>query len=401
MKNELDLFLKKITSEIKKYEDTTPKEFNVFSALKIESDEVCLHSRFIAELLNPYGSHNLKGFFLEKFIKKFVPSDFKFNIDNVTVEVEKYIGEKKETTGGRLDIIISDDSNNIIMIENKIFAPDQTNQLLRYSNYKQNSNKILFYLTLDGKPPLVEQSANVQCKILPISYKEDIIYWLKSCIYSDICKSNKSLCEIINQYIDTLKNLIENKMNEIKEITSNVVLESKENLYAAVAIYKSFESIKSKIQELFWKDFSEEVKKYFKEVIYDNKNYKIEIPIKKYDNNDQIVLTYEQDNNFYFSFKHKGKKENINKNDVDKLSKLMRYKTDASLAWDYPRNGIFCGSKLLNFSLLNENNSNGLVFEIINLDFRKKVIMEIINESKEKIEIFCKDANINTNSILK
>jgi len=401
MKNELDIFLRKITSEIKKLEDAMPKEFNVFSALKIESDEVCLHSRFIAELLNPYGSHNLKGFFLEKFIKKFVPSDFKFNIDNVTVEVEKYIGEKKETTGGRLDIIISDDSNNIIMIENKIFAPIKSNQLLRYSNYKTNSNKFLFYLTLDGKAPLVEQSEKVQCKILPISYKEDIIKWLESCFSYDICTTNKKLCEIINQYIDTLKNLTENKMDEIKKITTEVVLQSKENLYAAFAIYKSFESIKSKIQELFWTDFSEEVKNCFIDVYYDNKNYKIEIPIKKYDNNDQLVFTFEQDNNFYFSFKHKGKKENINKNDVDKLPKLMRYKTDASLAWDYPNKNLFSGSKLLNLSLSKDINSNELIYEILDTNFRKKLISEIINESKEIIEIFCKDAGIQTNSILK
>ena len=66
--------------------------------------------------------------------------------------VERDIGRRTETTGGRIDIIL-EDGEHAIIIENKIYATDQHHQLLRYNNYgKQRFPKgfKLIYLTLDG-----------------------------------------------------------------------------------------------------------------------------------------------------------------------------------------------------------------------------------------------------------
>lgn len=42
--------------------------FNVFNTLGLWSDEVRLHSAFLAELLNPNGSHGLKNALLKEFL---------------------------------------------------------------------------------------------------------------------------------------------------------------------------------------------------------------------------------------------------------------------------------------------------------------------------------------------
>ncbi len=47
----------------------TDFQFNLFSVLRSESDEVRLHSRFIAEILNPKGSHGFGSYFLGELLK--------------------------------------------------------------------------------------------------------------------------------------------------------------------------------------------------------------------------------------------------------------------------------------------------------------------------------------------
>ena len=43
--------------------------FNIFSILKMETDEVKTHSAFLAELLNPKGSHGQGNIFIDEFVK--------------------------------------------------------------------------------------------------------------------------------------------------------------------------------------------------------------------------------------------------------------------------------------------------------------------------------------------
>ena len=46
----------------------TKHAFNIFSILRHEDDEVNLHSRFIAELLDPQGTHGMGMAFLERWL---------------------------------------------------------------------------------------------------------------------------------------------------------------------------------------------------------------------------------------------------------------------------------------------------------------------------------------------
>lgn len=117
------------------------ENYNIFYDLGFMSDEVHLHSMFLANLLNPKGSHGQRGKFLEAFLKMLQKSFPAISADrlvldtaNASVEVEKYIGRQTDNEGGRIDIYLTDGKHSII-IENKIYAVDQHHQMLRYWNY--------------------------------------------------------------------------------------------------------------------------------------------------------------------------------------------------------------------------------------------------------------------------
>ena len=59
-----------INAKYQKKAMQTGDDFNVFSFLKLQTDEVRIHSRFIAGLLNPKGMHHNKTKFLSLFLNK-------------------------------------------------------------------------------------------------------------------------------------------------------------------------------------------------------------------------------------------------------------------------------------------------------------------------------------------
>ena len=76
-----EVTLKSILEQVRvlkaKYDEraeVTGENFNVFSILHMESDEVKTHSAIIAELLNPRGSHSQRTLFLKLFLEK-LPED--------------------------------------------------------------------------------------------------------------------------------------------------------------------------------------------------------------------------------------------------------------------------------------------------------------------------------------
>lgn len=198
--------------------------FNVFNVLGMSTDEVHTHSAFIAELLNPQGSHGCGDEFLKAFIKV-IPGLEGFEIETVRAkaQVELSIGRINEdyTEGGRLDIIACTDTHAII-IENKIYAGDQYNQLLRYHEYAEsrykNNNRIL-YLTLDGGSPS-EGSTGKQMKegkdFYSISYARDITNWLHRCIA--IAVSKPLVRETLVQYSNLIKQLTNQTMEQNDKI---------------------------------------------------------------------------------------------------------------------------------------------------------------------------------------
>ena len=218
----------------RKINDLTGENFNIFKILKLESSEVRLHSSFLAELLNPKGSHGQQDIFLKLFIQSFCFKNNLVDTESCKVAIEKHTGfiSSDGTEGGRLDIVISDKYNNHIIIENKIYAGDQANQLTRYYKYSNNSD--LIYLTLDGKDPSdgskgdLVNGTHFKC----YSYKSDILQWL------ELCRKEVTIYPIVResltQYINLIKHLTNQTLNQSMEKELSQLL--KVNLEASFSI---------------------------------------------------------------------------------------------------------------------------------------------------------------------
>lgn len=204
----------------------TGDNFNIFRILKVESSEVRLHSAFLATLLDPKGSHGQKDAFLKLFAKHFCFKENGFNSANCTVEIEKHTGSIADdgATGGRIDIVVTDNKGRQILIENKIYAADQTNQLQRYHNYSPTAD--LFYLTLGGKMPSdhscgdLEGNTHYKC----LSYKSEIIDWLEE------CRKEVAILPIVResltQYINLIKYLTNQTVNNTMQKELNQVIKA-------------------------------------------------------------------------------------------------------------------------------------------------------------------------------
>lgn len=226
------------------------ESFNIFNDLGFMSDEVHLHSMFLANLLNPKGSHGQRGKFPEAFLKMLQKSFPAISADSLeldtaiaSVEVEKYIGRQTDSEGGRIDIYLTDGKHSII-IENKIYAGDQHHQMLRYRNYgmsqKGNDTEksfVLIYLTLDGCSPSKDSLGEDLKKndIVCLSYKSDIRGWLDRCV--ELASRTPLVRETINQYISTIDILTNNVMEDNKELLD--ILSKEENLDAIYDIANS------------------------------------------------------------------------------------------------------------------------------------------------------------------
>lgn len=188
--------------------------FNIFNILKLQSNEVRLHSALLAELLCPNGSHGASSLFLKAFLKVIGEDEDYIKAPVAKNITERYIGKKTKTEGGIIDIII-EDGNHAIIIENKIYAPDQENQLVRYYNYGKkkfpNGFKLL-YLTLHGDDASDYSLGGKGIQPQNISYANEIIDWLEQC--SELAKDRDNAKTIINQYNELVKELTGKDMDK-------------------------------------------------------------------------------------------------------------------------------------------------------------------------------------------
>ena len=220
--------------------------FNVFSILGMEHYEVSTHSAFLAELLNPNGSHGKKGAFLKMFVEAMTPHD----TDKATLNADDAkVCTEMSTAEGRIDIIIEFHSSYAIIIENKIYAGDQELQLERYRNYAEKAYRgfTLFYLTLDGREPSEWSTGEKQdnpywtC----ISYRDNIKNWLQKC--AEI--SGENIKATIRQYIALIDKLTGQEMEDkMKKELTNLMMD---NLDETLAILDNMDAFKTAVYEKF------------------------------------------------------------------------------------------------------------------------------------------------------
>ena len=233
--------------------------FNVFNILRLDTNETRTHSAFIAELLDPNGAHGLGDAFLKAFLETLAWEEFELDTQSAKVDMEFPIGFKNEdcSEGGRLDILITA-KDKAILIENKIYAGDQENQLIRYFNYgrSQYADKFrLIYLTLDGHDASECSAKNTNQNLspkqgyYPISYDGVILDWLHKCIRLSVF--HPLVRETLRQYQALIEQLTGKNMNENnnKELIST--LTSSGNIEATLAILESQHEIGKEIRRRF------------------------------------------------------------------------------------------------------------------------------------------------------
>lgn len=253
----MELYIKSLIQQVsalnnryQKINELSGENFNVFRLLKMEASEVRMHSAFLAELLNPIGSHGQKDVFLRLFIEAFCFKENCLDSASCKVEVEKHTAfmNEERTEGGRIDIIITDRANKHIIIENKIYAGDQEKQLLRYYNYSNTAD--LFYLTLNGNAPENGSKVNLEEGIhfKSLSYRRDILDWLEKCRKEVAVLP--IIRESISQYINLIKFLTNQTLNDtMNEEVINLITKDKEGLNAAFIIANSINDATVKLLE--------------------------------------------------------------------------------------------------------------------------------------------------------
>ena len=204
-----------IIAEYNRKQERVNSQINYFDMLRFNyRDEKHLHSAFIANLLDINGAHNMGDFFLKAFLRIVLEDDDYLNSDTVQVFTEYSVYEKGKDVG-KVDILVVSEYKALI-IENKVDAPDQKNQLLRYRNfgkayYHLNGFELL-YLTRDGakasekskgegdENPVKE--GDYKC----ISYKKEILRWLNECIKLEI--DNPIVRDMIEQYKGVINDML-------------------------------------------------------------------------------------------------------------------------------------------------------------------------------------------------
>ncbi|OFY91654.1 MAG: hypothetical protein A3K10_10955 [Bacteroidetes bacterium RIFCSPLOWO2_12_FULL_31_6] len=192
-------------------------EFNIFKILGVAELEAKTHTPFLVNLLNPKGTHAQGILFYKCFIQS-ISTETNDKLLDININDFEVIAEKS-ISGGFIDIFIyHKNSNNrfCIIIENKIYAGDQYQQLERYYNYAQNILKLptdniyLIYLKDGNEASDYSMKKSKQSDLLKkgnllnISYTNHILSFLNKAV---IEVQSPNIKHILYQYIYTIKEL--------------------------------------------------------------------------------------------------------------------------------------------------------------------------------------------------
>ncbi len=393
----------------KKFEEREKNEdnFNMFTILRKESDEVYLHSKFLSALLDPNGPHRLGTIFLNSFLDR-IESDFEY--DEKSLEV--YPNNQNRSEYKEIDICFIDRlAKKAVMVENKIYHEDTNHedkgQLENYYGRLIEEDKIpedgieVYYLTLDGHEPsedsvkLSGKYPNLQDKVKCISYSVEILDWLRNIVKE--CYNKPSLRESIIQYIKIVENMTNNDTSIEERIEiKNLIGMHEDNLMSAKLLIDNFNHVKWHTIYDFYNELEAELKNSGFDIIQkttvdDITNLVHGGPIKR---KVDLVFTVRKgdipvwiradfDDWIYWGVCN-DKEEDIK---VPKalLPKIKQYTSDDS---DFENEDVWICWKFLgdneNDRICLSNFSCDGTFRLISPQYRKMMIMRLVNE----IEVF-------------
>lgn len=353
----------------KKY--TEKPQYNLFSVLRSDSDEVRLHSRFLSDILNPKGSHNHGKAFLVDFLQR--------QSINITDDI------KVDCEYKNIDILIRSHDTAVI-IENKIYAGDQDKQLHRYYQTLRNEGYKdihLFYLTLDGKSPSPDSIGGLKKEVGNLSYREDIHDWIGRC--TELAVRNAPLREALIQYtslINNLTNRVDN-MEHLEQLKKFLLMD--DNLLSINELNQAYEEVIIDAQLAMWEMLGQKMAEQFGELSSDSiahhhdartcvKNYVQakrnskwiiqEIELKEFPS---FYLYVEQDHHLYFGIYCEDETKIIKRKELPKRDHNYNAE-EHNTFWDYPKKNInfrSLSAKDVQF-LSNPDSLNSFTQEIVN-----------------------------------
>lgn len=412
--------LNKFKEKQQKQKQRGLNDYNLLTTVLNEHDEVRLHSRVIGSLLDVNGLHYQKELFLEKFLEISQVTEFKFDIHESKLFLEYQ----------NIDLYLTDGVKHII-IENKIYAGDQKNQIKRYYDTIKDENKdleyndiLVIYLSIDRLQPSNYSLGNLTIKdnyiynndekiaiFKNINYKNEILNWLDNCLHE--IQNITNLNESIQQY----KYVVEKITNNYKEkvMSQKDFLLENNNLKLAIGLEDSIKEAKIEIQFLFWEELQKQLTNnghQFNFVDYKSNEIDINNKIKEYyyknnkyyglvkklvdiDDKHSLIFYIEIDKNIVFGFCIA---ENANRNYICKQNKfdditrqIISFDTikwngirpEWWICWKYPKNRLnfYQFDSEIIFNLIDEKKRIQIVANLV------EEIISIINEIKVEINV--------------
>jgi hypothetical protein len=141
---------------VERWRDEAP-EFNIFRILRIARREVIFHTPFLANLLTPSGSHAQGELFLQLFFERLHTKSQ--SDSHLRADTRWSVLTEQVTDSGNFDIHLRCRPFGCqVVVENKIDAVDQHNQLSRYwaqmgKELAHFPHRLLVYLTPRDRTP--------------------------------------------------------------------------------------------------------------------------------------------------------------------------------------------------------------------------------------------------------
>ena len=195
-------------------------EFNLFNVLGIERSELS-HSRVLAWLLNPRGSHGLGDSFLREFLYQVVSEGnpiFPADVQNWNLHKVEVVRERHN-----IDIlIIGEDEEFVCFIENKVDSWEHSEQLTRYyetvSKSYRTRKRLPVFLTPTGARPSRDRDAE---KYVSLGYSE-IADLLRDIQETRAATVDPKVPVFLEQYEQTLRRKIVDTPSEIDRLAFQV-----------------------------------------------------------------------------------------------------------------------------------------------------------------------------------
>lgn len=385
-------------------------DINLFSILNMENKEVSAHSKFLYYIFLPFidenGNKDDKN--LRELFKQLHPNVAKPDFIDIQQEVV--------TDFGRLDFLVLYEINgkkDASVIELKIWAQEQPNQISRYKDYMIskgfNANNI-FFLTPTERKSQTGESINI---LLNREIKEA----LKAII---TIRNNSNYTSVINQYINIIEKLsgenkMENQIESAKDIIAVGKLYNQRQEALEIILSEFMQNLESKLKSNSFFKNNETVFEFVDSTKFEkgsvsgyytsssktmpiiplkvNKKY-LQEKYKTYiDENVDMYFVAEIDYKLYCAVTLKTNyNDGIKATDIpDKIIEVLglNNKAGSYMAWDY----VKCNNNLVDFNNY-EHNTNGILNLLeegtltISDNHIEQICDDIIDKFKEYSEKF-------------